>query len=68
MITIYKREFTRNIKDRDLPAYQAAGWTTKKESPKGRTVLVEEPVVLQPTIDATPIVTSNIGDANDKEK
>lgn len=68
MVTVYKDNVVRQIKDAQLDAYLSAGWTDKQSQPKGKKVLVDEPVVLQPTIDANPIVTSNIGDANNESE
>lgn len=68
MITVYKNDLSRNVKEEDLSKYLSAGWAEKAQSAsKGKKVLVEEVTVLTPAIDANPIVISNIGDANDKE-
>jgi hypothetical protein len=68
MTQVYKGDISRDIKSHELEGYLAAGWTQSVQSAvKGKTVLVEEPTVLQPTIEAKPIVTTTIGDANDEE-
>jgi hypothetical protein len=68
MTQVYKGLISRLIKSSDLNKYLAAGWTEKYQpAPKGKTVLVDEPTVLQPTIEAKTIVNPIIGDANDKE-
>ena len=68
MIRVYKGQVDRLIKPTQLEEYKAAGWTEKSQpAPKGKTVLVDEPLVLQPTIEAKTIVNPIIGDANDKE-
>lgn len=68
MIEVYKDEVCRNIADKDLEKYLAAGWTAQAQSaPKGKKVLVDEPVVLTPTIEANAIVKPESGDANDEE-
>ena len=65
MTQVYKGDISRDIKSSDLERYLAAGW--KETAPKGKTILVDEPTVLQPTIEAKPIVKTTIGDANDEE-
>ena len=68
MTQVYKGDISRDIKSSDLDRYLAAGWKeTAQSTPKGKTILVDEPTVLQPTIEAKPIVKTTIGDANDEE-
>ena len=68
MTKVYKGDIARDIKPEQLEEYQAAGWTEASQpAPKGKKILVEEPVVLQPTIEAKTIVNPIIGDANDEE-
>jgi hypothetical protein len=68
MTQVYKGDISRNINPSDLDRYIAAGWKQSHQSaPKGKTILVEEPTILQPTIEAKTIVNPIIGDANDKE-
>lgn len=68
MTQVYKDNITRTIKSIDLDKYLAAGWTEQAQSaPKGKKILVEEPTVLQPTIEAKTIVNPIIGDANEEE-
>jgi hypothetical protein len=68
MTQVYKGDISRNINPSDLDRYIAAGWKQNHQSaPKGKTILVEEPTILQPTIEAKTIVNPIIGDANDKE-
>ena len=68
MTQVYKGDISRDINPSDLDRYLAAGWKQSHQSaPKGKTILVEEPTVLQPTIEAKTIVNPTIGDANDEE-
>jgi hypothetical protein len=68
MTQVYKDNNLRVIRSKDLDKYIAAGWTESLQSaPKGKKILVEEPTILQPTIEAKTIVNPIIGDANDKE-
>lgn len=68
MTQVYKADVSRNIQSSELEKYLAAGWTEHKDpAPKGKKILVEEPTILQPTIEAKTIVNPIIGDANDKE-
>lgn len=67
MIQVYKGSIERSIKEIQLEEYLAAGWHEKsKPAAKGKTVLVDEPLVLQPTIEAKTIVNPIIGDANEE--
>lgn len=61
MKTVYKGNVTRQIPDEKLDTYVSAGWTVDKKE------LVKEATLPKPTIEAKAIVTSTIGDANDKE-
>ena len=68
MTQVYKGDISRDINPLQLEKYLAAGWTEKsRPTPRGKTVLVDEPTVLQPTIEAKTIVNPIIGDANDEE-
>lgn len=69
MTQVYKSDISRNIKSSDLDKYLAAGWTESHQpQPKGKKILVEEPTVLQPTIEAKTIVNPIIGDANEENE
>jgi hypothetical protein len=69
MTQVYKGLVSRDIKASDLDRYLAAGWTEKsRPTPRGKTVLVDEPLVLQPTIEAKTIVNPIIGDANEENE
>jgi hypothetical protein len=68
MTQVYKGDISRDINPLALQEYLAAGWKeTNQSAVKGKKVLVDEPTVLQPTIEAKPIVTTTIGDANEEE-
>ena len=67
MIQVYKGSVSRLIQPLQLEQYIAAGWKEKTQSAsKGKTILVDEPTVLQSTIEAKTIVNSIIGDANEE--
>lgn len=64
MVTVFKNDISREVQEQRLQEYLDAGWSERNTPNRGKKVVVDEPVVLQPTIEATPIVTSNDGDAN----
>lgn len=60
MITVYKNNIIRQIKDRDLNQYQSAGWKTSQEQAGEETIRLKPAVKPKATVRVLDEANANL--------